>query len=170
MLKTQFTKSNIGSLVSILLLLSVFIFSLQTNAFAANQPVNITSNNLSSEIAKHKGDVIYLDFWASWCVPCRRSFPWINKMQNEYKDQGFTVISVNLDAEYELAQEFLEQTPANFIVVYDPQGLSAKQYKLRGMPSSYLIGRDGSLKKDHIGFFTERKSIYEQEINELLAQ
>ncbi|MDG2392002.1 MAG: TlpA disulfide reductase family protein [Thalassotalea sp.] len=150
--------------------MSVITTMLQNKAFATSDSANISSENLATEIAKHKGDVIYLDFWASWCVPCRRSFPWMNQVQNQYKDQGFTVISVNLDAEYELAQEFLKQTPANFVVVYDPQGLSAKQYKLRGMPSSYLIGRDGSLQTAHIGFYTERKPIYEEEIKHLLAQ
>lgn len=126
------------------------------------------TKSLDAVLAEHKGEVIYLDFWASWCVPCRRSFPWMNEMHKKYQAQGFTVVSVNLDAEQQLATQFLTATPANFIVVYDPQGLTAKQYKLKGMPSSYMIGRDGKLKRAHVGFFTDKKAVYEQEIQTLL--
>ncbi len=119
-------------------------------------------------IASHKGKVIYLDFWASWCGPCRKSFPWLNNMQLKHKQQGFIVISVNVDNEKALAEEFLSEVPANFIVFYDPKGEVAEKFKLRGMPSSYLINRAGKITSAHVGFSTSKKNSYEKEIVKLL--
>lgn len=127
-----------------------------------------SEKSLETELAKHKGKVIYLDFWASWCGPCRKSFPWMNQVQNKYAEQGFTVISINLDTEFELAQKFLKQNPVNFPVVYDPEGLLAKKYEILGMPSSFLIGKDGQVKRAHVGFFTKNQPTYEHEIKTLI--
>lgn len=139
------------------------------SANAGEESVLKGQQGLTQMLEQHKGDVIYLDFWASWCGPCRKSFPWMNDMQNKYQQQGFTVISINLDAEHQLAQKFLKENPALFTVIYDPKGVTAKQYKVKGMPTSYLIGRDGQIKKAHTGFFTKKISIYEDEIKQLLS-
>ena len=125
---------------------------------------------LEQALNEHKGEVVYLDFWASWCGPCRKSFPWMNKIEAEYKSQGFSVISVNLDANKALATKFLEETPASFTVIYDPKGKIAKHFKIQGMPSSMLIGRDGKIKSRHTGFFTGKIPHYQQEIETLLPQ
>ncbi len=124
---------------------------------------------LEQALEEHKGEVVYLDFWASWCGPCRKSFPWMNKIEAEYKDQGFSVISVNLDANKNLATKFLSEMPASFRVIYDPKGKIAKHFKIQGMPSSMLIGRDGKIKSRHTGFFTNKIPVYQQEIQQLLA-
>lgn len=124
---------------------------------------------LTEALMKHQGEVIYLDFWASWCGPCRKSFPWMNEMQTTYQGKGFTVISINLDAEYDLASIFLKETPAQFPVIYDPKGETAKKYKVKGMPTSYLIGKDGQIKVAHTGFFMNKIDQYEAEIIQLLA-
>lgn len=124
---------------------------------------------LEQVLAQHKGEVVYLDFWASWCGPCRKSFPWMNKVAAKYKQQGFSVVSVNLDANKALATKFLDETPADFTVIYDPKGKIAKHFKIQGMPSSMLIGRDGKIKLRHTGFYTKKISQYQQEIEQLLA-
>jgi len=125
--------------------------------------------SLTKMLEKHQGKVIYLDFWASWCGPCRRSFPWMNEMQTSYQDKGFVVVSVNLDAEHELAEAFLKETPALFEVVYDAKGETAQKYRVKGMPTSYLIGRDGKIKVAHTGFFNAKRAQYESEIKHLLS-
>lgn len=123
---------------------------------------------LNAQLAKHKGDVVYLDFWASWCVPCRKSFPWMVEMQSKYEKNGFTVISINVDADKSFADEFLKASPNNFPVIYDPTGELTNQFKLKGMPTSYVFNRDGKMVKTHTGFFQDKKSEYEQTLISLI--
>lgn len=125
---------------------------------------------LSQLMEQHKGQVIYVDFWASWCVPCRKSFPWMNTMQQRYKDKGFTIISINVDANETLANEFLVKNPANFPVIFDQKSTLAKQYDLLAMPSSYLYARDGKLMATHVGFLTHKTPHYEAKIKALIEQ
>lgn len=117
---------------------------------------------------QHQGKVVYLDFWASWCTPCRKSFPWMNEMQAKYQAQDLVVLSVNLDANKTLAEKFLLETPAQFDIFYDPKGKIAKKFKLKGMPSSYLFNRNGKLVSAHTGFNGDKKRKYEQEIRQEL--
>jgi thiol-disulfide isomerase/thioredoxin len=130
---------------------------------------DIKTNQLGSSLHDLQGKVVYVDFWASWCKPCRKSFPWMNNMQAKYPDD-LQVIAINLDAEPELAAAFLDKVPAHMPIVYDPQGNIAKAYKLLGMPSSYLIDKKGNIRFSHKGFFTERESLYENEISTLLNE
>lgn len=119
-------------------------------------------------IKQHRGEVIYLDFWASWCTPCRKSFPWMNQMQEKYRDNHFKVISINVDSDPILAKEFLAANSADFTVLYDPQGALASQLKLKGMPSSFIINREGKIVRAHVGFSDRKKLKYEQEIKRIL--
>lgn len=150
-------------------LLWVIIFAIFSPLSYSGESDNNTQNELDALLAKHKGKVIYIDFWASWCGPCRKSFPWMNKVQSSYNSDQFTVISINLDNEKTLAETFLQSTPANFPVIYDPKGTLAKKFKVKGMPSSYLINQDGKVIKRHTGFFSAKITNYEQEIDQLIA-
>lgn len=156
----MFTKSL--SIKSIL-----FIFTLMFVPLTAQSNEHIEAE-LDSVIAANKGKVIYLDFWASWCKPCRKSFPWMNKMQAKYGESGLVVLSVNLDAEKTFATEFLNEVPADFDVLYDPKGVTARKLKVQGMPSSYLIDKNGQFVSAHRGFNDDKKVKYEQEIQALL--
>ncbi len=154
-----------------LLILSILILLATINSANgqhANQQMSTSQIALEQTLEAHKGKVVYLDFWASWCGPCRKSFPWMNKIQAQYQAQGFSVISINLDANKSLAEKFLQERPANFPVIYDPKGKIAKHFKIQGMPSSMLIGRDGQIKSKHTGFFTKKIAQYQQEIERLL--
>ncbi|MDG1732355.1 MAG: TlpA disulfide reductase family protein [Thalassotalea sp.] len=145
--------------------IKLFLLTLLLAFSCANSFANENSKaQLQQLLDANKGKVIYLDFWASWCIPCRKSFPWMNAMEAKYKDNGFKVITINLDVERELAEEFLVENPANFTVIYDPKGTIAKEFKLKGMPSSYIIGKDGQPKSAHVGFFNDKKAAYEAEL------
>lgn len=120
--------------------------------------------------AMSEARVIYLDFWASWCVPCRRSFPWLNAMQERYGEDGLRIVGINLDREREDADAFLARYPAAFDLVMDPSGVLAEQYQLRGMPSAVLISPDGRELHRHIGFRADREDEYEDIIVQLLEQ
>lgn len=122
------------------------------------------------ELAKLRGRVVYVDFWASWCGPCRQSFPWMNRMQKRYGDQGFTVVAINLDKSREASDGFLKETPADFSVVYDPEGKTAAAYGLKVMPSSYLVDRAGRIHKRHVGFREQDAREVESSIQSLIEK
>lgn len=121
-------------------------------------------------LADFKGKVVYLDFFASWCSPCRSSFKWLNETHDKYAANGLVIVAVNVDKEKELAAQFLKENPAKFRVGYDPEGKVAQTYQLKGMPSSYLIDRKGQLRATHIGFRDKDKVARTDEIKSLLAE
>ncbi|WP_404416713.1 redoxin family protein [Marinospirillum sp.] len=117
-----------------------------------------------------RGQVVLVDFWASWCGPCRESFPWMNRMQKKYADQGLRVVGVNLDQNKEDALQFLAQVPTHFTLLHDSQALLPEAYGLIGMPSSYLLDAQGRLRASHTGFHASRVEDYEASIQKLLAE
>jgi thiol-disulfide isomerase/thioredoxin len=152
----------------------LFTLLLCHNSYAAaiNQAPEINLPGMDGEVDLDnlKGKVVYLDFWASWCKPCVKSFPWMNEIKRSYADQGFEVLAVNLDKDRKLADEFLNKMDVNFMVAFDESGESAAAYKLTGMPSSYLIGRDGKVYASHIGFREKDKKQLDQAIKKLLSK
>jgi len=119
--------------------------------------------------AELRGKVTYLDFWASWCGPCKKSFPWMSEMQSRYGSRGFQVIAINLDKKREDADRFLAETPASFKVAFDGKGESARLFAIKGMPSSVLIGPDGRVIAVHSGFRDEERKELEARIAVALA-
>jgi len=160
---TQITKQESTMLKKTIMALLLFLHSIAHHAFAQN-----TSDTLSNLLTQYKGHVIYVDFWASWCAPCRQSFPWLNSMQSKY--DKLKIISINVDNNKSFATAFLKEVPANFPIIYDPKGKLTKQYKLKGMPSSFIFNKNGVLISNHVGFNNTKKLKYEQEIQQLLTQ
>lgn len=122
------------------------------------------------DLEQHAGKVVVLDFWASWCVPCRRSFPWMNEMQQKYADDGLIIIAVNLDNNSTDAAKFLRDYPAEFRIVYDTDKELARTFGVQAMPSSFLIGRDGEVTHSHMGFKVQKEGDYEAAIVEALHE
>ncbi|MGB1092120.1 MAG: TlpA family protein disulfide reductase, partial [Oceanobacter sp.] len=117
-----------------------------------------------------KGRVVLLDFWASWCGPCRKSFPWMQQMEDKYKSSGLTVIAVNLDSDPEMANEFLQTYEPSFRIEYDPEGVLKDMFGVRAMPTSFLINREGQVESRQMGFRTSQQDVYEEELHSLLNQ
>ncbi len=115
-----------------------------------------------------KGKVVYLDFWASWCVPCRQSFPWMADLERSLGKEGLVVVAVNLDQMRNDADQFLAEFKPPFRVAFDPQGGMAERFHVRGMPTSVLIGRDGQPKLVHQGFRIKDRESLEQQIRAAL--
>jgi cytochrome c biogenesis protein CcmG/thiol:disulfide interchange protein DsbE len=122
------------------------------------------------DLKQYKGKVVVLDFWASWCVPCRRSFPWLNEMQAKYASEGLVVIGVNLDNDAVEAQEFLDEFPPEFKIVYDTDKTLAREYDVIAMPSSYVIARDGTIHDRHLGYKVGLQDEYEAVIVQALRE
>lgn len=122
----------------------------------------------SIDLRQLRGHVVLVDFWASWCGPCHESFPWMNRMYEQYKDQGLRIIAINVDSNTRQAKRFLNRMPAYFTVAFDPGGKTPDAYGVMGMPSSYLVGPDGQIEAKHIGFHRNRTGEYEASIRKLL--
>ena len=116
------------------------------------------------------GKVVLLDFWASWCGPCRQSFPLYEKLRAEMPAADFTLIAINLDEMAEGPTAFLEEHPVHYTSLADPAGEVARAYGLRGMPSSFVIDRDGVLRARHTGFKPEDIKELRTEIMELIGK
>ena len=130
----------------------------------------LPGQNQTIELSKYKGKVVYLDFWASWCEPCKRSFPWMNELQSLYGEDGFEIIAVNLDTSRKEAEEFLKKMPAKFDIAFDKSGRTAQAYNLKAMPSSFLIDRKGRLVHKSLGYRVEEKKIVEKKIQKLVGK
>lgn len=124
----------------------------------------------SLDLGALHGRVVYLDFWASWCGPCKQSFPWMESMKTAYAAQGLEIVTVNLDSKRADADKFLEQFHPTFDVRFDPKGELAELYKVHGMPSSLLIDRQGVTRFSHVGFRPIDAAVYEGQLRELLAE
>jgi len=118
---------------------------------------------------KLRGKVVYVDFWASWCAPCRRSFPFMNEMQQKYGAKGLTIIGINVDKRRPDADKFLGLIPAQFAIVFDDTGATPAAYAAKAMPSSYLIDTRGNVTYIERGFLDESKGHIEERVKALLA-
>ena len=116
------------------------------------------------DLTAYRGSVVVVDFWASWCTPCRHSIPWLNDMQARYGQRGLVVVGVNTDPVRADADRFMGDVPVHFPLKFDPEGRLATFYKLPGMPTSLIFGRDGRLLRTHVGFREAERAVREAEI------
>lgn len=121
------------------------------------------------QLSDFKGKVVYLDFWASWCGPCKHTLPWMQRLQQRYRADGLEVVAVNLDPSPADAQPLLTSVRPTFTVLYDPAGSAASDYQVPTMPTSFLIGRDGRIAAVHSGFADEDESVIEREVARLVG-
>ena len=99
-----------------------------------------------------RGKIVLLDFWASWCGPCRKSLPLYNQMYNELGDTNFEIIAINTDEDPADGLRFLERYPVDYLVLKDPVATVPPLYQLKVMPSSYLIDQNGVIQNIFAGF------------------
>lgn len=104
------------------------------------------------DLGKHTGKLVYVDFWASWCGPCKQSFPFMNKLKKQFEAKGVSVVAISVDKDVKDAVEFLKDHPADFTVVSDPSSKCAKAAAVKGMPSSYIVTPNGEILYVHKGF------------------
>lgn len=119
-------------------------------------------------LQQYQGKVILLDFWASWCGPCRQSFPLFNQLYKDLKEKDFVILAVNIDEDQKDALKFLEEVPVDFAIGFDPKGKTPESYGLKGMPTSFVIGKNGKIAKVIEGFTpTELVEIKKEVIKQL---
>lgn len=138
--------------------------------FAIVVHVNHANASTGVDFDAYAGKVVLLDFWASWCGPCRQSFPWMNEMHMKYQDDGLVIVAVNVDNDLEAANRFLSEYPAKFQIHFDGDKSLAREFEVVAMPSSFLIGRDGQVVEQHLGFRVLKQEDYEAAIRAALEQ
>ena len=120
-------------------------------------------------LSDFRGKVVYLDFWDSWCGPCRESLPALDALRSELPGDAFEIVAVNLDADPAAGRRFLAQYPVAYPVASDPSANAAATYRLSALPTSFLIGRDGVVRHVHQGFRKADIGMIRAELVELIA-
>jgi thiol-disulfide isomerase/thioredoxin len=129
-----------------------------------------SADGVAVRLADYKGKVVLIDFWASWCPPCKTSFPALDAIFREYQEKGLEVLAVNLDEKRRDADTFLDAHPHRLTVLFDPKGISPTAFGVKGMPSSFLIDRAGNIRFTHMGYSGNVDGSYRQEIAQLLSE
>jgi len=154
--------------LAIVLIIPMNVAALDVGELAKDFSLPTTAGAKFS-LASHRGKIIYLDFWASWCAPCKLSFPWMNSLKTKFPTDKLAVVAINLDKNEGAVSTFLQQNSAEFDVLLDPAADTAKSFALKGMPTSFLIGVEGEIKSVHVGFKESTKQKVEDEIARLLG-
>lgn len=131
---------------------------------------NMPNNGHNTSLASLQGQVVYVDFWASWCGPCRVSFPLLNDMRNQLHEQGFEVLAVNVDEFEKDALAFLDELPVDYAVVRDSEGVTPASFGVLGMPTGFLIDREGRIREVHQGFRKSDAARIREAVSSLLAE
>ena len=122
------------------------------------------------DLAQYKGQVVMINFWASWCVPCRQEMPLLDSIYKKYKPLGFTLLSVNVEPEQKDAENFLKQTPVSFPVVFDAKSKVSGLYNVEGMPTTVFVDRKGNVRLMHVSYKAGDENLYMDQIRTLLRE
>ncbi|MFT4822283.1 MAG: thiol-disulfide isomerase/thioredoxin [Halioglobus sp.] len=132
--------------------------------------IQLPEDGSSASLSSLRGKVVYLDFWASWCGPCRLSFPQLEAMRTELRPRGFEVFAINVDEIKEDALRFLAELPVSYPVVHDAAGDTPAKWGILGMPTGFLIDREGTVRKVHTGYRKSDGVALRAEILKLLEE
>ncbi|MHB8845255.1 MAG: TlpA disulfide reductase family protein [Nitrospirota bacterium] len=155
------------------LLIAFFVFLLLGTGHAgpaapAFEVRDITGTTLSLE--HFRGKVLFLAFWAPWCITCRDELPELDNLYRKYRSDGFAVVGISEDASEAAVSAFVKKVPVSFPIAIDPRSSVADAFRLSNLPSGYLIGRDGVIRHRYRGFNKSLVKTYEKDIRELLEQ
>lgn len=129
-----------------------------------------SSSGSEVNLAQYKGEVVMINFWASWCGPCRQEMPLLEGIYKKYSRMGFTLLGVNVEPDSQAANEWLKQTPVSFPILYDKDSKVSKLYDVAGMPSTVLIDRSGRLRMLHRGYKPGDENEYLDSIRTLIRE
>ena len=121
-------------------------------------------------LAQFKGDVVMINFWASWCGPCRQEMPLLDSIYKQYKDMGFTLLGVNVEPDSHSANAWLKKTPVSYPILYDPKSQVSQLYQVQAMPTTVIIDRQGVVRFVHNGYLPGDENQYMNSIRTLIVQ
>jgi peroxiredoxin len=122
------------------------------------------------DLSQFKGQVVMINFWASWCAPCRQEMPLLESMYKKYKPLGFTLLGVNVEPDQKDAENFLKQTPVSFPVLFDAKSKVSGLYNVEGMPTTVFIDRKGNVRLLHESYKPGDENLYLDQIRTLLKE
>jgi len=161
------------SLVSALLLLAVTVYPV-AHAAAVQGPApdfTLKSNRGKNlRLSDYRGQVVLLNFWASWCGPCRQEMPALEKLHQRYGSYGFTVLGVNVEENSTPARRMLREIPVSFPILFDTRNQVSKQYQVSAMPTTVMIDRDGNMRHLHKGYKPGDEARYRKWIKQLIRE
>jgi len=158
----------------IVILFSVVLASVAASAGPVSGPApNFTLDMLGGgqmSLAEHKGNVVMVNFWATWCAPCRQEMPHLEALHQRYSSLGFTLLGVNVEEDSSGAEDWLAETPVSFPILFDPQSSVSELYDVIAMPSTVMIDREGNLRYLHHGYKPGYENEYQNQIRALIRE
>ena len=154
-------------------LISLVCVSLAGAASVKGPAPNFTLKSLGGKnlkLSEMTGNVVLINFWASWCAPCREEMPLLNALHKKYQPLGFTVLGVNVEEELDGARRFLKNVPVDFPILLDNTNKVSKQYKVVAMPTTVVVDRDGNMRYLHEGYKPGDEKKYRQMIKKLIRE
>lgn len=164
--------SKTGALVTLLLgMISFNSHAMDLQAMGEATDFTLMNNQGENvRLEELRGQVVMVNFWASWCGPCRTEMPLMDAIYKKYQKLGFTILAVNVDEDSEDADRFLEQVPVSFPVLYDPESYVSGLYDVKAMPTTLMVDRDGNLRAVHLGYKEGDEAHYEAAIKKLIRE
>jgi len=127
-------------------------------------------NGENLKLSEFRGDVVMVNFWASWCGPCRQEMPLLDQLYKRYQPLGFTILGVNVEEDSSAAEKVLKDIPVNFPILFDKTNEVSKLYGISAMPSTFLVDRNGNLRYLHKGYLPGYEDEYQRQIRELIRE
>ena len=159
-----------GVIILSVLALNISVLSAEEMSKPAPNFTLKSNSGKNLKLSESRGEVVLLNFWASWCGPCRQEMPLLNSLHNKYKDFGFKVMGVNVEEDSKEAFKILKEIKLDFPVVFDNTNKVSKLYDVSAMPSTVLIDRDGKMRYLHKGYKPGDETIYRQWVKKLIKE
>ncbi len=122
------------------------------------------------KLSELRGEVVMVNFWASWCAPCRQEMPLLEELHDRYSDLGFTLLGVNVEEDSNAALDMLKEIPVTFPVLFDNRNTVSKLYNVVAMPTTVILDRDGTVRFVHKGYLPGYEDEYRQQVKELIRE
>jgi peroxiredoxin len=161
-------KTWLGITAAILMIVSPVTAGMKETAAPDFTLKSVEGENL--KLSEYRGEVVLINFWASWCGPCRQEMPVLSALHDKYKSLGFTVLGVNVEEDSTRARKLLQEMSVSFPVLLDSESVVSKQYDVVAMPSTVLVDRNGNMRYLHKGYKPGLEDVYLQQIRGLIRE
>lgn len=161
------------ALIGMLAALTMSVSGIASSTVVEGKAPDFTLKSMQGgnlKLSEHRGEVVMINFWASWCAPCREEMPILNDLYLRYRDMGFTLLGVNVEEESSGAKKMMSELKVVFPVLFDTSNEVSKMYKVEAMPSTILVDRDGNMRYLHRGYLPGYEEDYERQVRELMRE